>query len=49
VQLHVHRRLFATLESRYVWADAPLGPSFEDFEPMDLAGIRMSAGVNFVF
>jgi opacity protein-like surface antigen len=49
VQLHVHRRLFATLESRYVWADAPLDPSFEDFEPMDLAGIRMSAGVNFVF
>jgi hypothetical protein len=49
VDLHVHRRLFATLETRYVWADAPLDRSFEDFAPMDLAGIRMSAGVNFVF
>jgi hypothetical protein len=49
VDLHVYRRLFATVETRYVWADAQLDPSFEDFAPMDLAGIRMSAGVNFVF
>jgi hypothetical protein len=49
VELHVHRRLFATLEARYVWADAPLDASFEDFDPIDLAGFRTSAGINFVF
>jgi hypothetical protein len=49
VELHVYRRLFATLESRYVWSDAPLDRSFQDFAPIDLAGIRMSAGINFVF
>jgi hypothetical protein len=49
VDLHVHRRLFVTVETRYVWADAPLDRSFEGFAPIDLAGIRMSAGVNFVF
>jgi hypothetical protein len=49
VDLHVYRRLLATLEARYVWADATLDPSFEDFEPIDLAGFRTSAGIKFLF
>jgi hypothetical protein len=24
VELHIHRRLFATIDARYVWADASL-------------------------
>jgi hypothetical protein len=49
VQLHVYRRLFATVELRYVWADAELDPDFVDFEPIDLAGARTSAGIAVVF
>jgi hypothetical protein len=49
VQWHLHRRLFATFELRYVWADARLDPDFVDFEPIDLAGTRTSAGIEVVF
>ena len=49
VELHVHRRLFATVEARYVWADVPLDSTFVDFDPIDLAGFRTAAGINVVF
>jgi hypothetical protein len=49
IQWHLHRRLFATFELRYVWADATLDPDFVDFEPIDLAGARTSAGIEYVF
>lgn len=47
--IHVYKRLFVTLEGRYLWASAKLGPDFVDFDPIDLAGFRMSAGVNVLY
>jgi hypothetical protein len=49
VDLQFHRRLFATIEGRYSWASAELDTVFVDFEPIDLAGFRMSAGISFAF
>jgi hypothetical protein len=49
VDVRIHRRLFLTVEGRYVWAHATLDEDFVDFEPIDLAGFRMATGVNFVF
>jgi hypothetical protein len=45
----LYKRLFATFELRYVWADARLERDFVDFEPIDLAGARTSGGIEFVF
>jgi hypothetical protein len=49
VDLHVYRRLFMSIEGRYVWAAARLGRDFVDFDPIDLAGFRMAGGVNVAF
>lgn len=49
VDLQLYRRLFATVEARYVRASATLGQDFIDFEPIDLSGLRTSAGINFRF
>ena len=49
VDVRIHRRTYVTLEGRYLWANAALQPRFERFEPIDLAGFRVSAGVNMLF
>jgi hypothetical protein len=49
LDVRFHRRLFLTVEGRYVWANATLGDDFVDFDPIDLAGFRIATGVNFVF
>lgn len=49
VDIRVLRRALVTFEGRYVWAAAKLQPRFEDFDPIDLAGFRLSAGVNLLF
>lgn len=49
VDVRVLRRTYLTFEGRYLWADAPLQRQFEDFDPIDLAGFRLSAGVNMLF
>ena len=49
VDLRIHRRTYVSLEGRYLWADAALQPRFEAFDPIDLAGLRLSAGVNMLF
>jgi len=49
IDLQLHRRLFATVEARYVRSSATLGTDFIDFEPIDLSGLRTSAGINFRF
>jgi hypothetical protein len=49
VDLQLHRRLFATMEGRYAWASTELDTDFVNFEPIDLAGFRMSAGISFAF
>ena len=47
--VQLYRILFLTFEGRYVWANAKLGKDFIDFDPIDLAGFRLSTGVNVRF
>ena len=43
------RRLFLTMEARYRWADAGLERDFVGFDPIDLTGLKVTAGVFVVF
>lgn len=49
VDVRVHRRTFVTVEGRYLWAAAALQRPFEGFDPIDLAGLRVSAGITVLF
>jgi hypothetical protein len=49
VDVKVWRRVYVTMEGRYVWAHADLGEDFTGFDPIDLAGARATAGINIVF
>jgi hypothetical protein len=49
VDVRVWRRLFVSLDARYLWAAGDLGTDWIDFDPIDLTGMRVSAGVNVVF
>jgi hypothetical protein len=49
VDVRVWRRLFVSLDARYLWAAGDLGRDWVDFDPIDLTGMRLSAGVNVVF
>ena len=49
VDVRLYRRLFAAVEGRYLWASAPLERSFDGFDPIDLAGFRLTAGINVLF
>lgn len=48
-EIRLLRRLFLTLDGRYLWAKGDLGRTWVDFDPIDLSGFRMSAGINFKF
>jgi opacity protein-like surface antigen len=47
--IQVYRRLFLQLEGRYLWSSGELGSDFIDFDPIDLAGFRSTAGVRILF
>jgi hypothetical protein len=49
VDIRVYRRLFVTFDGRYLWAAGDLGSDWIDFEPIDLAGFRLAAGINVLF
>jgi len=49
VDVKVHRRAFLTLEARYLWAAGELGAQWVDFDPLDLAGLRLATGINVTF
>ena len=49
VDVRVFRRLYATAEGRSLWAAGELGREWIDFDPIDLAGFRLSAGLSVVF
>lgn len=49
VDIRVLRRLFVTLDARYLWAAGDLGPEWIDFDPIDLTGMRLSGGFNVIF
>ena len=47
--IKLHRRVFLNFEARYLWAAGDLGAEWIDFDPLDLAGLRIVTGVNFPF
>ena len=49
VDVQLTGRWFLTMDGRYVWAEGELGPDFERFDPIDLAGFRFGAGINILF
>lgn len=46
VDVKLYRRLYLTMDGRYVWAAGDLGREFENFDPIDLAGFRFGVGIN---
>jgi hypothetical protein len=49
VDIKLSRIWFLVVDGRYLWAHAKLGRDFQNFDPIDLAGLRLSAGVNVLF
>jgi hypothetical protein len=49
VDVRVLRRLFVTLDARYLWAAGDLGSQWIDFDRIDLTGLRLAGGINVVF
>ena len=47
--IQVYKRMFLSLEGRYLWTRATLDADFIDFDPMDLGGFRFGAGVHVMF
>ena len=43
------RKLFVTVEARYVWANTPLSQDFVGFDNIDLNGFETTGGIEFVF
>ena len=49
VDVKIARRLYFTGEGRYLWSEAELGDDFSSFEAIDLAGFKLTAGINYLF
>ncbi len=49
VDIKVARQMLLTAEARYQWADALLKDDYVDFESIDLTGLRITGGVQFMF
>jgi hypothetical protein len=47
VRLHHHVQL--TVEARYLWAAASMSRDFVDFDDIDLAGLRLTTGIQLSF
>jgi hypothetical protein len=49
VDMKLHKVLYATVQGRYTHAAGDLSSDFIDFDPIDLSGFRISAGINVLF
>ena len=49
VDVRLFRSLYASVEGRYTKAKAKLAADFIDFDPIDLSGFRLAAGINVLF
>ena len=49
VDVQLARRLFLTGEGRYLWSQAELGLDFSSFQPIDLTGFKLTAGIKYLF
>ena len=49
VDVKLSRKMFLTVEGRYAWADAKLKDDFIGFDPIDLTGFGVTAGIYWIF
>jgi hypothetical protein len=49
VDVKAWRRVYVTGEARYLWSHADLSSDFTGFNPIDLAGFRMTGGLRCMF
>ena len=49
LDLQLSPKWYLSLEGRYVWADADLSGDFVGFDPIDLNGLRITAGFSYSF
>ena len=47
--IRMSRQVYLNVEARHIEASGELGEDFAGFEPLDLSGLRIGAGVRFVF
>lgn len=49
VDVKVSRNLYVNGEARYLKSHAALGTDFSGFDPIDLSGLKMTAGLRYMF
>jgi hypothetical protein len=49
VHIRLYRGLYGSVEARYTKASGKLSSDFIDFDPLDLSGVRTSAGIRVLF
>jgi hypothetical protein len=49
VDVRVYKRLYVSGEGRYLWSSGAQGRDFIDFNDIDLAGFKATAGVHYMF
>ena len=49
VDIRLHRQVQLSIETRYLWAATGLDGDFVDFDDIDLAGLRLTTGIQFSF
>lgn len=49
VDVQIYRGFYGAFQGRYTKASGELSSDFIDFDPIDLSGFRMSAGINILF
>jgi hypothetical protein len=47
--IKLYRRLYLSVDARYLWATGDLGAEWIDFDPIDLAGFRLGTGISVFF
>jgi hypothetical protein len=47
--VEVWRKVYLTVEARYLWAHGDLGADFKGFDGIDLSGFHWTSGINVVF
>ena len=49
VDVKITNRFYVSGEVRHTWAQATLKQDFVGFDEIDLAGLRLTGGIQFVF
>jgi len=49
VDVNIARHIYLTLDLRYSWAKPELNRDYVGFDPLDLSGIRATAGLQWHF